>query len=65
VDQILMLADGQAALCGPRDEVLAALAQSQQRPAAAPAPSAQAQPRSAPAVTPLRLGPASSNPPRF
>jgi ATP-binding cassette subfamily C protein EexD len=62
VDQILMLVHGQAALYGPRDEVLAALAQPPpQRPAAAAAP----QPRPAPGVTPLRLGPATGNPPRL
>jgi ABC-type protease/lipase transport system fused ATPase/permease subunit len=62
VDRILMLAEGQAAAYGPRDEVLAALAKAQgqpPQPAAAPGP---ARPPSG--LGPVRIGPA-ANPPRF
>jgi ATP-binding cassette subfamily C protein EexD len=51
VDRILMLAEGQVALHGPRDEVLAALNQPP-RPAARPAPVAAA-----------RIGPVAAPPP--
>ncbi len=54
VDRILMLADGQVALNGPRDDVLAALAQPQ-KPAAA-------QPRSASPVAATRIGPVAAPP---
>lgn len=59
VDQILVLAEGEVAMHGPRDEILAALSQPPPKPAPAP------QPRPAPTVTPLRLGPATGNPPRL
>lgn len=56
-DRILMLADGQAALYGPRDEVLAKLAQAQSQAQAPAAPQPPpTSPRPDAAAMPLRLG---------
>jgi ATP-binding cassette subfamily C protein EexD len=59
VDRILMLADGQVALQGPRDEVLAALAQPPAPPGPAAAPTAAASAAGRPALGfgPVRIGP--------